>query len=128
MDAFDHDRLDVYRLAIDFNGVTASITGQLPPGNGWLKDQLARAALSIPTNTAEGAGEFSRRDKARFYRIALRSATECAAILDVCRRIRVGDEADVRRGRELLLRVVSMLTKLALAHQGPVRTPARSGT
>ena len=43
--------------------------------------------------------EFSRRDKRRFYRIALRSATESAAILDVCRRLELDDgsrlEADL---------------------------------
>jgi len=27
--------------------------------------------------------EFARREKARFYRMARRSATECAAILDI---------------------------------------------
>jgi four helix bundle protein len=69
--------------------------------------------VSIPLNIAEGAGEYSRKDKARFYRIALRSATESAALLDVCRRLKFGSEAELSSGRDLLLRIVSMLTKMA---------------
>ena len=34
-------------------------------------------------NTAEGAGEFAKKEKARFYRMALRSSTEPHAIVDV---------------------------------------------
>jgi len=39
-----------------------------------------RAATSVPLNIAEGAGEYSGAEKSRFYRIAKRSATECAGI------------------------------------------------
>ena len=35
-----------------------------------LADQLQRAATSIPLNIADGAGEFSASEKARFYRMA----------------------------------------------------------
>ena len=66
-------------------------------------------------NIAEGAGEYSPADKARFYRMAKRSATECAAILDVCRRLRLVDDARCSTGRELLLRIVSMLVGLVRA-------------
>ena len=93
------------------------ILEQMPPGRGYLKDQLGRAALSIVNNTAEGAGEFKPSDKARFYRMACRSATECAAILDVCRQLEIADRTLREQGRELLLRIVSMLTRLAKTHQ-----------
>jgi len=117
MTHFDHEKLDAYRVAVDFVGVAAQIIEGLPRGSAYVKDQLGRAALSITANTAEGAGEFKRKDKARFYRMAARSATECAAILDVCRKLGIAEESSLRQGRELLLRVVSMLTRLAKAHQ-----------
>ena len=66
-------------------------------------------------NIAEGAGEFAAAEKARFYRIARRSATECAAILDVCAALRIADPAPLAASRDLLLRVVAMLTKMALS-------------
>ena len=42
-----------------------------------------------------------------------KSATECASILDVCHRLRVIKETEYTKGRELLIRVVSMLIKMA---------------
>ncbi len=113
MDHFDHEQLDVYQRAIEFVVLADGIVENLPRGRAYLADQLHRAATSIPLNIAEGAGEFAPREKARFYRMAKRSATECAAILDVCQRIDVVAPPSHKQARGLLLRIVSMLTKLA---------------
>ena len=51
--------------------------------------------------------------KARFYRMAKRSATECAGILDVCQRLQLVNEERYTKGRELLISIVSMLVKMA---------------
>jgi four helix bundle protein len=115
---FDHERLDVYLAAIEFLGIADKIASDLPRGRSYLADQLRRAALSVPLNIAEGAGEFSRKDKARIYRIALRSATECAAILDVCRALELNDISGLLDGRNLLLRIVSMLTRMTKVGNG----------
>ena len=64
-------------------------------------------------NIAEGVGEYSAAEKARFYRMAKRSATESAAILDVCRCLNLIKEVRYQQGHELLLRIVSMLIKIA---------------
>jgi four helix bundle protein len=82
---FTHDRLDVYRASTTFLTQADSVAANLPRGRAYVADQLRRAALSIALNVAEGAGELAAADKARFYRMARRSATECAAILDACR-------------------------------------------
>ncbi|MFQ5505866.1 MAG: four helix bundle protein, partial [Planctomycetota bacterium] len=84
---------------------------RFPLGRAALADQSRRAALSVPLNIAEGVGEFSRQEKARFYRIALRPAIECAAILDVSRRLRLA-KTRCDAARDLLLRVVAMLTRM----------------
>jgi four helix bundle protein len=109
---FHHERLDVYRLAIDFVVTADSIAEDLSHGRGYLADQLRRAATSIPLNIAEGAGEFSRRDKARFYRIARRSAAECAAVIDICVRLQLVADHKATHARDLLHRLISMLTRL----------------
>jgi len=88
------------------------IVEHLPRGRAYLSDQLHRAALSIPLNIAEGAGEYAVEEKARFYRMAKRSAAECAGILDVCQRLQLVDEQYRARGQELLIRIVSMLVKM----------------
>jgi four helix bundle protein len=64
----DHRRLTVYRVALESLAIIDEVAEQLPPGRSHLKDQLGRAATSVVLNIAEGAGEFSPRDKARFYR------------------------------------------------------------
>jgi four helix bundle protein len=73
---------------------------------------MHRAAVSITLNIAEGAGEFSKGDKARFYRMAKRSATECAAVLDICHKLQIVDASPLVEGREILISIVSMLIKL----------------
>lgn len=118
MQQFDHEKLDVYQTAVEWVVLAQDIVMAMldDKGNGSLADQLQRAASSITLNIAEGAGEFSSAEKARFYRIAKRSATECAAILDVARRRTCISEEHFESGRSLLLRVVGMLVKLARAH------------
>ena len=118
MSHFDHERLDVYRAAIEFVANADELATHLPRGRHYLSDQLQRAAISVPLNIAEGAGEFSRRDKSRLYRIALRSATECAAILDVCRLLNLVDQRMLDTSRHLLLRIVSMLTRMVRSGTG----------
>jgi four helix bundle protein len=109
---FDHEKLDVYAVSIDFVALANDVIESLPRGRAYLADQLHRAATSVPANIAEGAGEFSKNEKARFYRMALRSATECAALLDVAKALSVVPQESRAAGRDLLLRVVSMLTRL----------------
>ena len=75
MDRFDHERLDVYQTAVEWVSLVQDVADALPRGRSNLADQLQRAASSITLNIAEGAGEFSGAEKARFYRIAKRSAS-----------------------------------------------------
>jgi four helix bundle protein len=112
MAVFDHERLHVYHAALDFLPIAEELVAQLPSGRAYLGDQLHRASTSIVLNIAEGAGEFSKRDKARFYRMALRSATECAAVFDVSKKLNLASEPAVRSGKDTLLRIVSMLVRL----------------
>jgi len=112
---FDHEKWDVYHAALEFVVLMSSLVENLPRGKAYLADQLQRAASSIPLNIAEGAGENAISEKARFYRMAKRSATECSSILDVSLRLKLVDENLYARGRELLLRIVAMLTKMGKA-------------
>ncbi len=123
---FDHENLDVYQAAIEFVTLANEIVQQLPRGRAYLADQMQRAATSIALNVAEGAGEFSDRDKSRFYRIARRSGTECAAILDVCKRVAEVDPVMYQKGSDLQLRMVAMLTRMVVG-RNQSGSGARSG-
>jgi len=52
------------------------------------------------------------KEKARFYWMAPRSATECAAILDVARELQLAGEEQLREAREQLRTIVAMLIGL----------------
>jgi four helix bundle protein len=109
----DHERLDIYQLALDFLVFANEVIERLPRGRSHLCDQFTRASTSIVLNVAEGAGKHSKPDKRRYYLTARGSATESAALLDVCLRLKLLDEAGHQAGKDMLVRIVSMLIKLA---------------
>lgn len=111
--SLDHTKLDVYHRALDLLDLIDRLLDGLPAGRAHLKDQLDRAATSIVLNIAEGAGEFSLPDKQRFYRMAKRSATETSAITDILGRRGQAPADQLQPIQDLIVRVVSMLTKLA---------------
>ena len=65
-----------FQLAATFYRLSRSL-----PLRGPLREQLSRAALSIPLNLAEGRGKQSVKDQKRFFSIAFGSVRECQAIL-----------------------------------------------
>ena len=108
----DHEKLDVYGHALEFMARADALADALPRGRAYLADQLRRASTSVVLNIAEGAGEFAPADKARFYRMARRSAIECAAVLDIAARLQLGPTPQLDAGRAELQRIVAMLIGL----------------
>jgi four helix bundle protein len=111
----DHERLDVYQLALDFLVMANGIIEALPRGRSHLADQFTRASTSIVLNVSEGAGKLSKPDKRRYYLTARGSATESAALLDVCRRLELIEQGRHQAGKDMIVRIVSMLIRLAQA-------------
>lgn len=109
---FHHENLDVYRMSIAFIRECHALVKALPPAEASLREQLRRAAISIPLNIAEGAGRVSQRDRRNFYAIARGSALECAAALDVVVACGLRPVEDVKVHKELLQRVVAMLSRM----------------
>jgi len=70
------------------------------------------ASQSIPLNIAEGNGKGINADRRRFFAIARGSALECASIDDCLEACEVLAAAQDARGKAMLTRIVSMLTKL----------------
>ena len=99
--------LDVYRCAIAVLPKAYAIATEL---DGEMAGQLRRAALSISLNIAEGTGRFDR-DQRKFLVTARGSTLECGAILDAMRALGL-DHAEVEASDLLLVRIVSMLTKM----------------
>ena len=109
---FAHEKMKVYKAAVEFVELAETIVAAFPRGRAYLADQLRRSAASVVLNIAEGAGEFRPLEKARFYRTSLRSTTESAAVIDVCERVGAIDRGMSAAGRTMLDAIVGMLTKL----------------
>jgi four helix bundle protein len=108
---FDHEKLDVYREAINFCGWVGEFLASIP-AKAAAKDQLDRASTSNPLNIADGNGKFSARDRARFFEMARGSAVECAACLDVLVVRKLAKEEPLAAQKERLVRIVGMLVGL----------------
>jgi four helix bundle protein len=121
---FDHDRLDIYRLSIEYVADAFEASKTLSGLHRQARDQWLRAAQSIPLNIAEGNGKRSLKDRARFLDIARGSALECAAIQDVLvvsGGLGRGSSFDLK---SKLTRIVAMLTRMAMKFSGVSESPA----
>jgi four helix bundle protein len=106
---FDHERLEVYQLAREFNRVLREVLEELPRGHAESRNNLQRGAKSVTRNLAEGSGKWKLPDKINFYHIARASATECAAGLDELVDFGLVREERVLPAKQILSRVVAML-------------------
>jgi four helix bundle protein len=108
---FGHERLDVYRLAIEYVGWVYRLC-ELLNGHKNARDQLLRGSQAIPLNIAEGNGKATDNDRRRYFEIARGSALECAAIqdvLEVCGGISSQENIEAKKQLD---RIVAMLTRL----------------
>ena len=108
-----YEKLDVYQCSIKFLSLAHEICNDLPRGQATIADQIRRSSMSIPLNIGEGAGKRTKPDCRKYFDIARGSAMECAAALDVCRTLDLVKADKAVPAKELLHRIVAMLTKLA---------------
>jgi four helix bundle protein len=115
--------LDAYRVALDFARITRPVVLRLRRSDDYLARQMHAAVVSIALNIAEGAGEYSPGDKARFYRYALRSCTEALASLDLAHCFGVAPDDEYRAALSRGERLLALLTRLVVATAARARSP-----
>jgi four helix bundle protein len=109
---FDHERLDVYRVAVEHLANAARTARKIAPQDGFIRQQLLRGSTSICFNVAEASGETSAGDKVRFFRMARRSTSEAAAIWDALVVIGIIGHENALQPKQQLSRISAMLTRL----------------
>jgi four helix bundle protein len=109
---FGHERLDVYKLSLQYVAYAYQLSAHLHGKHRFAKEQLLRASQSIVLNIAEENGKSSSPDRRRFFEIARGSALECAAIQDVLEISSALTAEENLRHKQVLNRIVSMLTKM----------------
>ena len=111
MRQFDHEKLNVYQIAITFVAWSSDLLTEIPK-NISVHNPFDRASTSIPLNIAEGNGKYTPADRCRFFDTARGSALECAACLDVLVAKPIIEESVAVEGTGMLLGIVSMLVGL----------------
>tara|TARA_B110000211_G_scaffold160830_1_gene181913 strand:+ start:119 stop:475 length:357 start_codon:yes stop_codon:yes gene_type:complete len=83
-----HKDLDVYKLSLDLVEDIYKLTKSFPASENFgLTSQLRRAAVSLPSNIAEGVSRGSTKDFIRFLNIASGSLAEIETQLVIAERI-----------------------------------------
>lgn len=88
--ARDFTKLSVFSIGHQLALDIYALTEQMPASEAFgLRQQLRRAAVSIPTNIVEGCARSSQREYLRFLDIAVASATELRYLLDLAADLQV---------------------------------------
>ncbi|QXP80038.1 MULTISPECIES: four helix bundle protein [Winogradskyella] len=112
-----HKDLEVYKLSLDLVEEIYSLTKDFPSSENYgLTSQLRRAAVSLPSNIAEGSSRGSTKDFIRFLNIASGSLSEVETQLIIAERIGYVTFPDTLKNninsiQKMLYRLKQALTK-----------------
>ena len=105
--------LIVWQKAMDLTSEIYRLTKRLPKEELFsLSDQMRRAAVSVPSNIAEGHGRQSEKDFRQFLSVAKGSVYELQTQLYICVRQQFFTEKQAEDALSLCDEVGKMLTRL----------------
>ena len=108
-----HKDLLVWQKSMDLVVLVYKLVQELPKSEQYaLSDQIRRAAVSIPSNIAEGKSRNSIKEYKHFIGIAKGSVAELETQLLICERIGYFNKEEISNTLGLLDEVSKMLTKL----------------
>jgi len=109
----NYRELDVWQRAMDLVDAVYDLTAQYPSsGRFGLVSQMQRAAVSIPSNIAEGYGRKHRGDYLRFLSISRGSLCEIETQLLISVRRKFATQVEIDTAWQLCQRVGQMLYRL----------------
>lgn len=108
-----HQDLDVWNKAIDFVTLIFKNTESFPKSEVYgLTNQIRRAAVSIPSNIAEGASRKHKTEFIQFLYIALSSASEVDTQLIISNNLNFIDSENTERLQKELYSISKMIQGL----------------
>ena len=115
MTDFFYKKLEAYKLAKEFTIYVYSLLKAYPAYEQYvICDQLRRAAVSIPSNIAEGMGRMSIKERIHFLEISYASIMEVTCQLDISYSLGYISETELVNAESLaatLTKVMSGLRK-----------------
>jgi four helix bundle protein len=108
-----HKDLDVWKLACELAINIYQLTKMYPKEERFgIIDQMRRAAVSIPSNIAEGYGRWNKKEYVYFCRIAFGSAAELETQILLSKKLCFTDDTKSAVSEQLLDRVQRLLNRL----------------
>ena len=108
-----YKELIVWQKSIQFVKEIFILTSEFPKAELYgLVSQLRRAAISIPSNIAEGNGRSSRKEYAYNLSIAYGSALECEPQLIIAKELKFVNEREYIKVENLLNEILRMLNSM----------------
>jgi four helix bundle protein len=108
-----HKKLNAWTDAVDLAQQIYRITERFPPNEQFgLTSQIQRAAVSIPSNMAEGAARKTKKEFIQFLHISKGSLSELDTQLEIARRLEYLGQIEWEALNELLERVDRLLSGL----------------
>ena len=115
-----YKRLIVWQKAMDLTEEIYSLVKKLPAEERYaIADQLRRAAVSIPSNIAEGQGRQTEKEFKQFLSIARGSVFEVETQLLICARTTYFTDDQIKKPLALCEEIGKMLTKLIIDFHFP---------
>jgi len=115
-----HKKLDVWRLVIELVTEVYKIAKLLPQEENYnLASQMKGAAISIPSNIAEGAARNTKKEFINFLHIARGSLGELDTHWEIVRRLEYLREEKVDNINTIMERIDKMLTGLIKFQKSP---------
>ena len=109
----DYKDLIVWQKSMDLLVEVYRLVKKLPKEETYvLSDQMRRAAISIPSNIAEGKNRSSSKDYIRFLFIARGSRAELETQLLACVRLNYLEETDVENALNLSVEIGKILSAM----------------
>ena len=104
-----HKKLRLWGLVIDFIADIYKLTKNFPNDEKYvLVPQLRRAAISIASNIAEGAGRTGKQEKIHFFVIARGSLSEVDAQLEIAMKLNILNN-NVYKNTEMKMEEISRM-------------------
>ena len=108
-----HKKLDAWKLSMDLVIDVYQTTDRFPRQEQYsLTDQIRRAAISIPSNIAEGAARQTKKEFANYLHMAQGSLSELDTQLEIARRLGYLDDQSWRILDERMERIDKTISGL----------------
>ena len=113
MNDFFYKKLDAYQIAKEFTLFVYSLMKKFPSYEQFaICDQLRRAAVSVPSNIAEGMGRMAIKERIHFLEISYGSIIEVLCQLDLSKSLGYISEQELSQAEEIASRLTKVMSGL----------------